>query len=89
VSISGIPSSAGCPIRCQLDRAANRSAGLVEGHYGGQGGLDSHGGVLDVAALWDISLGVVLRVAVGPGADVDDRGPVAGLDERAVVVAWS
>jgi hypothetical protein len=61
----------------------------VEGHYRGQRRLYGHRRVLDVAALRDISLGVVVGVAVGPRPDVDDRGGVAGLDKRAIVVAGS
>ncbi len=63
------------------------SGSAVESGYGSQRRLHRHGGVLDVAPFRDIALGVVLRVAVRPGADIDDGGGVAGQDERAVVVA--
>ena len=54
---------------------------LVQGEDGRQGGLHRQGRVGDVATLRDVSLGVVVGVAIGPRPDVDYRGAIAGPDK--------
>jgi len=54
---------------------------LVERQDGRERGLHGHGRVGDIAEFRHITWDMVIGIAVGPGADVDDRRPEAGPDE--------